>query len=270
MQNLITQATDSFLSSFVIKSKEMMLEFLLSLIEMINTHLMNLFETPIIRDFVSMGTTIGRFLFAATLIILLIDIVEEAGSMKNDQFKAIEWPTIFFNMVKAVVFIEAAPQLSIIALRMISISVGEFDPSPYLNSIINMDINMFGMAIAIIAVGGFTLLTILRFGAILIQAFSVFLYVPDIVRGHTTSMGTWIRQTVAILLTYFLQYVLFFIGLVSYFNTETITAYLLWLTMLYVSKYLDKFGMSSGIKGVVSSGVSVAQSAKSAMTLLGG
>ena len=48
MQNLITQATDSFLSSFVIKSKEMMLEFLLSLIEMINTHLMNLFETPII------------------------------------------------------------------------------------------------------------------------------------------------------------------------------------------------------------------------------
>lgn len=130
MQNLITQATDSFLSSFVIKIKEMMLEFLLSLIEMINTHLMNLFETPIIRDFVSMGTTIGRFLFAATLIILLIDIVEEAGSMKNDQFKAIEWPTIFFNMVKAVVFIEAAPQLSIIALRMISISVGEFDPAP--------------------------------------------------------------------------------------------------------------------------------------------
>lgn len=99
MQNLITQATDSFLSSFVIKIKEMMLEFLLSLIEMINTHLMNLFETPIIRDFVSMGTTIGRFLFAATLIILLIDIVEEAGSMKSDQFKTIEWPTIFFNMV---------------------------------------------------------------------------------------------------------------------------------------------------------------------------
>ena len=59
-------------------------------------------------------------------------------------------------------------------------------------------------------------------------------------------------------------------GLITYFNAQIVQACILWLTMLYVSKYLDKFGMSSGIKSVVSSSVSVAQGATKAIGLLGG
>lgn len=262
MEGLINTATDSFVSSFFASIEKTLIEFFMQLIQLVNTSLLGIFDMPIVSDFVQMGMTVSRILFGATVVILMIDVIEEASSMKSDQAKAIEWPTILFNLVKAAIFSEAAPQLSIIALRIVVEVVGQFDPSPYLSGMMTGLADFaLGTLIAIIAVGGFAAITMMRFGAILIQAATAFLYVPDIVRGHTTSMGNWIRQTVAILLTFFLQYILFYQGLVCCFEAQLIPALMLWLAMFYVSKYLDKYGMSSGITGAISSASNAVQGA---------
>lgn len=269
MQELIESAVEFFLESFFVQIKSGMIRLIMTLIELVSKGMLGLFEEPLTKDFIQTGMMLGRILFVCTIVILMLDIVEEIGSMKNEQFKAVEWNTIIINLIKAVVFVEAAPRGSIICLYLVVDSVNSFDPAPYLNNIPNAP-EIFGLIVIIIAVGGFCIVTMMRSCAILIQAFTAFLYVPDIVRGHTTSMGNWIRQTIAILLTFFLQYVLFFQGLVAYFNFQYIIAITLWIGMMNVSKFLDKYGMSSGVTSVLSTGASVAQGAVKAVTTLAG
>lgn len=269
MQKLIESAVEFFLESFIVKIKSGMIRLIMTLIEFVSKGMLNVFDEPITIDLINMGIAIGHILFACTILILMIDIAEEAGSMKNDQFKAVEWPTILMNLAKAAVFVEAAPRLAIMSLYLVVDSVNSFDPEPYLNNLPNAP-EIFGLIVIIIAVGGFCIVTMMRSCSILIQAFTTFLYVPDIVRGHTTSMGNWIRQTIAILLTFFLQYVMFFQGLVAYFNFQYIIAITLWIGMMNVSKFLDKYGMSSGVTSVLSTGASVAQGATKAVTTLAG
>ncbi len=268
MQNLIISAIDTFLSSFRIKLEECLINFFMQVLQVVNSLLLTTFDIPMIVDFVEAGIWMGRILFGATFVILLIDIMEENGSWKSDQFKAIEWTTIFLNLMKAAVFVETAPRLTILSMKLVADSVNQFDPTPYLNGMKSWIGTLFiGIIISIIAVGGFAVVTIMRFGAILIQAFTAFLYVPDIVRGHTTSMGSWIRQTVAILLTFFLQYVFFFLGLVACLEVNLVVAAILWMIMIYVAKYLDKYGMSSGVTGAFSSAQSMVKSASDVISM---
>lgn len=105
-------------------------------------------------------------------------------------------------------------------------------------------------------------------GAMFLQALTVFLYVPDIVRGRTTSMGDWIRQTLSILVTYMFRNVLFFIGFTSAINLDIIAMSCAWITMIGAAKLLQKFGMSSGFGGAVSSTVSIGQSAFSTIAAI--
>lgn len=267
MENLINIAIDKFLSNFFARIKYGLITSFMNLIELVSSNLLKLFDTPIIVDFMYAGIWISRILFGATIFILLIDILEENGSWKSDQFKVIEWTTIFLNLMKAAVFVEAAPRFAILAIHLTVGSVSSFDPKPYLTGIPINGTSLLAIIIGIVAVGGFAITTLMRFVAILIQAFSSFLYVPDIVRGHTTSMGSWIRQTVAIVLTFFLQYTLFFMGLVCFCESEIILACALWIGMFLCAKYLDKFGMSTGVTGALSSSISMAQSASNAISM---
>ena len=54
------------------------------------------------------------------------------------------------------------------------------------------------MIIVLIALVSFFCISLFSVGAMFLQALTVFLYVPDIVRGRTTSMGDWIRQTLSV------------------------------------------------------------------------
>lgn len=248
---------------------ESIIKFIMDVISIINTNLLNAFSIPVISDFIFLGIRLGEILYAATFIILLMDIAEEASSMKSDQFKAIEWTTIFANLVKAFIFVEAAPRLAIMSMQTGARLVKEFDPSSYLNFINSTapHLGLIGLLIMLVGVVGFALITMMRFAAMLIQAFSAFLYIPDIVRGHTTSMGDWIRQAVCICLTFFLQQVLFFMGIVCFYSSDVIPACMLWLGMFYTPVFLGKYGMSSGVTGVLSSGARIATST---INLIGG
>lgn len=269
MEALIQLASDLLVNTFFQKFQTGVVNFFTSLISVVTQGVLNLFNTPILLDFVEMGILVGRLVFGATFLILLIDLLEEAGSWKSEQAKAIEWTTIFFNLIKAVVFMEFAPKAGIVCFRLIVESVSTFDPTPYLNGMLTSIPSMLiGALVGIVAVGGFAIVSVMRFGAILVQSFTVFLYVPDVVRGHTTAMGSWIRQTVANLLTFFLQYVMFFMGLTLCVDGQFVPACALWIVMCMLSKYLDKYGMSTGVTGAISTASHTAQSACHAISAM--
>ncbi|MEG1640872.1 MAG: DUF6045 family protein, partial [Ruthenibacterium sp.] len=189
----------------------------------------------------------------------------EASSFKSDQFKVIEWPTVFWNTVKTLIFIELAPRAAIMAMQVSSKMVGQLDTAQYFSTGYVGALSNWQLITILIAIAGFTCVSMMRFGAMLIQAFTPFLYVADMMRGHMSSMGDWLRQTIAIALTFFLQHILFFQGTVCFSTGSPLVGGMLWLTMFFVSKYLTKFGISSGVTGALSSANGMAQNALGTM-----
>lgn len=261
---------DAF-SVFTQRLTETILSFftnaLAKVMSILNESVFAVFNEPMIISLLDFGIWVGRLVFVVSIVILLIDLAEEASSFKSDQFKVIEWPTIFFNIIKAVAFMEFAPRGAVLAMQVSSSMVGTLDAAEYFKDVSFSPGNLtMAMLIGLVAAICFAGVSIMRFGAILIQAFTPFLYVADIIRGHTTSMGDWMRQTIAIILTFLLQNILFIQGCISWASGSTIIAYMLWLTMVFTSKYLTKFGMSSGITGALSSVNGMAQGTLSAVS----
>ena len=63
-------------------------------------------------------------------------------------------------------------------------------------------------------------------------------------------MGGWIRQALAILLNYFFNYLIYYIGLFLFVQGDLFSAVIPWAALFTVPRLLDKFGFSSGSGGI--------------------
>ena len=217
------------------------------------------YQSELVQSALSFSRWLGYFVLAGALIATLLDIAEELANVKPG--KDIEYMTIGVNFLKGLLFIEMAPVLAQQSMVIGAELSGAFrvDSSSILSGVIlqHLTIAIF----VLIALISFFCMSLFSVGAMFLQSITVFLYVPDIVRGRTTSMGDWIRQSLSILVTYLIRCVLFFIGFTAAVNSDIITMCVAWLTMLGAARILQKFGMSSGFGGAVSSTVSIGQSA---------
>lgn len=212
---------------------------------------------PLMVAFVNFIRWVSVGMVAASTVMLLADIIEEAGKDRH-----IEWSTVIMNFFKGLGFALIAPSAAINMLMISSQLAGALDLSTaliYTNDQM-MDMPASLLLIMLIACVVFAFMSLSRFGTMLVQVVSTPLYVSDIVRGETAAMGSWIRQTVAISLTYLIQTILFYLG--AYFITmyaQPFLGYACWFALPNVARVLQKFGMSTGVTGVVSSAASVAQ-----------
>lgn len=257
--NILFGSIGKMLNLFLVNS-------VMSAMGWLNTVGTGFFDAKIIADSFEFSRFLSYLVFGATLIITFFDIVEDLSEVGNG--KTIEFATIFMNLFKGLMFIEIAPVLakqSIIVGADLS-SAFNVDTSTITNGFFNNNVTL--MLIILIASVSFFCLSLFSVGAMFLQAITVFLYVPDIVRGRTTSMGDWIRQTLSLLVTYMLRNILFFLGFLSAVNVDIITMAICWITMFGTARILQKFGISSGFAGAVSSTISMGQSAVSAVSSL--
>lgn len=224
------------------------------------------YQSELVKSALSFSRWLGYFVLAGALIATLLDIAEELANVKPG--KDIEYMTIGINFLKGLLFIEMAPilaQQSIIIGTELSGAL-RVDGSSILAGAFLQHITI--AIFVLIAIISFFCMSLFSVGAMFLQSITVFLYVPDIVRGRTTSMGDWIRQSLSILVTYLVRCVLFFIGFSAAVNSDLITMGVAWLAMLGAARILQKFGMSSGFGGTVSSTVSIGQSAFSTIAAI--
>ena len=266
MTALITLALNAVFDGIGERLDVLLVNTVMTVMTWVNSLSTSFFSSELVQSAQSFSRWLSYFVLAGALIVTLVDIAEELANVKPGQ--SIEYLTIGINFLKGLLFIEMAPvlaQQSIIiganlsgAFRVDSSSItnGSFNPSPLI------------MIIILIALVSFFCMSLFSVGAMFLQALTVFLYVPDIVRGRTTSMGDWIRQTLSILVTYMFRNVLFFIGFTSAINLDIIAMSCAWITMIGAAKLLQKFGMSSGFGGAVSSTVSIGQSAFSTIAAI--
>lgn len=275
MISLLRLAIDTLFETLVDRFHAWLLNLIMDAISWVEGAGAWFFNSMIVQKTLEFTAWLAWGIFGVAFVILLLDIGEELGGYKPGQ--GMEFTAIFTNFIKAIAFILMGPRLAVIAMQLAANATGQMsvDYTALKTEVPNMfSLNLGGLLplipiIILIAVIGFFCLTLFSAGGIFIQAATAFLYVPDILRGRTTAMGDWMRQTISILTTFLFRHILFIIGLAGALSGDYITMAVAWITMFGVAKLLQKFGMSSGFGGMVSHTTQMGQSAMYTMMMFG-
>ena len=206
-----------------------------------------------------------------SLFFLMMDVVEQSGR--------VNWSILFSNLCKGMAFVlfnryigQATLQLAIQCADALNIQV---DPpaAGIIKSMLGIERSgifvILVVLVILVAFIAFFFISLLRNGAMFVQILSSSFYIPSIIRGDTAQLGEWLRQTVTIAATYFLQYLLFYLGLgeldagigsVTAMSKVFVITGTCWLTMFMVPRILERFGYTSGAREVFSAAGSMASS----------
>jgi len=236
------------------------------LINLSSTAADKFWDYDLILGFLRFSRWVAVGVVAASTVMLIFDVVEDAGRQRK-----IDFTVVYTNFFKGLAFALIAPEAGKYALMVINQLAGSLKISGILQTNLVNNINKTGNPVVtwiLVAIASvvFLVMSLARFGTMFVQCMTPCLYVSDIVRGETAAMGSWIRQTTAIAITHLIQTSLFYLG--AYFTGIDFTLFLAgacWIGMIQTKKVLDKYGMSCGVTGVVSS---AAQAAVQGITLV--
>lgn len=261
MSALMGLAIDTMFGSIADRFRSMLPNLIMTVISWLEQLGIAFFDSAFVSQTLTFTKGISWLVLGAAFVVMLLDIGEELGGYRPGQ--GVEFTTIFTNFIKTIAFVLMAPDLAIIAMQLSVTATGQmsidYDTFRAQANGVLLDTAVISI-IVLIATVAFFVYTLFAVGGIFIQAATVFLYVPDIMRGKDTAMGEWIRQTVAILLTFLFRHLLFVIGLAAALSGDVITMAVAWITMFSVAKLLQKFGASSGFGGMVSRTAQAGQS----------
>lgn len=218
-------------------------------------------DVPAIEVCLDFFGWVNGIVLVVSLLLLCMEITEQSGR--------VNWAIVFSNCCKGFIFVFFNRYIGLATFTITeqatkAIGVNLKSPSSaFISSAVSKltagatsAIFLILMTLAILAAFiAFFIMAMLRNGTLLVQIFSSSFYIPSIIRGDTAKLGDWLEQTVAISVTFFIQYLLFCIGLdhlSSFSGDGLVTTATCWLTMFFVPRILAKFGYSSGTASVLS------------------
>lgn len=208
----------------------------------------------LVSGLVRFCVNLGRGILIATFLVVLFDIVEDVTAGRK-----VFASTAISNLFKAMAFVELAPRLGQYSLDLcdrlvVALNLKLTSENTVIDNVVSAVAGLFAIIIAAFACGYFLFQTLKRFGTMLIQVMTSVLYVPSIIRGDTTAMGSWLRQTISIALTFFFQYFMFYLGITLIQRADSFLIGIgCWASMGMIPRILDKYGLSSGTGGGLAS-----------------
>ena len=203
---------------------------------------------------VASGAGVSILVWAVSLIIVIQDVLEAISEEKR-----VYLGSVIGDSLKAVVFSQASPFLGILVIKFLFQIMALLNWSDSLVASWTDLVaetagfsRIMGILITVIASGYFFLCTIKNSGLFFVMLLLCPLYVPAITRGDHSAMGGWIRQALAILLTYFFNYLILLHRPVFCFVQGDLFQCPSSLGQLCLQspRLLDKFGFSSGSGGI--------------------
>ena len=206
---------------------------------------------PLIQAAIRFSQWVAFGVMGISILFMIIDYAEDIAAKSS-----ISISEMVMNIIKGFVFCLIAPQMSILAITLgsqlaemlnLTSMVGSVSAPPVVDP--TAITYVLWILVCLIAFVVFLFITARQYGMMLIQIMTYALYVPGVVRGDTQSMGAWMRQTVAITVTYLCQYFLFYLGMVFTTLNSPIGTLVCWTGMASAAKVLNKFGLSAGFGG---------------------
>lgn len=234
--------------------KNTLLDLCQNLLTLIAKGTSGFFTNNIISAFLSFSQWANIVVLTVSFLFMLFDLAEEHATNKD-----VDYTVLFGNIVKGIIFVEFNAQLAIMAMSISDIITTQlnFKITASANNIFaeisqsytSVTFTTFLLLAILIGAVVFFVMSVMRYGAMFVHILSSSLYIGDILRGDTTSIGSWLRQMVAIAITYVMQYICFYLGLFFLAEQDIIMWAIMWAGMAAVTKILQKFGYSTGTKG---------------------
>lgn len=224
----------------------------------------NFWNDPMIKAFLSFSQWANMVVFTVSVIFMLFDIGEELASGKG-----VDYGIVFTNILKALLFVSLNSTLAQMAMLLSDTVTTKLDfkittkasnifdtlNAAYSGSLPFLIVMLIVILIACLV---FFVMAVMRYGSMFVLILSSSFYITDILRGDTTSLGSWLRQMIAVAGTYIFQYITFYLGLYYLVQNNIVMCAVCWAGMGNAGKVLQKFGFSSGTKGVFSTASSMA------------
>ena len=220
-------------------------------------------QNNLLYAFLDFSVAINLIVLVVSILILCYDLAEEN--------KPIIWKQILLNLFKGGLFTLFSRHIGILCLTLSNLIVQylEIDVEPsVLWSVVtalpstSLAMTLIWVLILIVSFVAFGVVCVIRNASMFVLIMSSALYIPDVVRGDTAKMGDWIRQVIAVSLTFVFQYILFCVGIGGCIQYNPVTALTGFAGIFVVPKVLQKFGYSSGVTGIFSSAGNMAMQAR--------
>lgn len=264
MSGIVNGLIQQALSALQDQIKSSILGLCNNILSLISSGTAGFWSNDIIKVFIDFSKWANMVVFVVAVIFMLFDMGQEFACGKE-----VDFGVVFVNTVKALIFVQfnaliaqTAMALSDLLTTNMSFSLPTNTSSMYvaLNSNIATDFlfDLLIMIFVLIVSVVFFVMSVMRYGSMFVLILSSSMYVGDILRGDSTSMGSWLRQMVAIAGTYTFQYITFYLGLYFLMQGNIVMSCMLWAGMFNASKVLQKFGYSTGAHNALGTAGSLA------------
>lgn len=230
-------------------------------INIVNSITMDFWDNYYVSLILDFGTWIAWGVFAVSFIVLLCDLAEERSTGQP-----IDWGMVFSSISKTICFILFARWIAIWSLKFIGVLTDflgavldygrmKSGMSGIYSGVDTLEVYTKSALILVVAIvlcaccWIFIYQSFKRFGNMFIHVMQAPLYVPDIIRGDTKKIGEWLRQMIAISVTYGFQYMCFYLGATLLMDGQVLTALPFWIVFTQIPKILQQFGWSTGTTG---------------------
>ena len=118
LEDIVLNVVDLMINSLEAKLEERIMNTLISFVGKAMQPSFGYWDEQIVIAILAFLQWLSYFIFSCSMLVLIADIAEENSSLRSGQFKPIEWPTIFINVLKAIAFIEIAPIAGRLSLEL--------------------------------------------------------------------------------------------------------------------------------------------------------
>lgn len=236
--SFFTKPLDTFLNQAI--------EFMFS---GLNSAVLTIFDDPILSAILTIINIFSWVIFFVTIFFYLLKIAKEVNK---------DWATICNCFIEAFLFVTANQllaktcfYLSCMISQIYNFAVFETPKwTDYISP--SLGFNGFTLLVALIALVGFFVVTIMRAGNMFIQILIAPLYVPYVLMGDKQKWSEWLLGVVSVGFTYVVQYTVFYSGymIIRFADFFDFTSKFIGIGLLFgtfgVPKAMQKFGWSSG------------------------
>lgn len=237
-------------------------DFANSVIDFVLTLVDGFWQNNLLEAFLDFSVAVNLIVLVVSILILCFDVAEEN--------KPIIWKQIFANLFKGGLFTLFSRHIGMLCLTLSNLIVKNLQIDVDRSALWNIStalpsgvigVSMIWILILLIAFVAFGVVCVMRNASMFVLMMSAALYIPDVVRGDTAKMGDWIRQVIAVSLTFVFQYIMFCIGVGGCISVDPATCLTGFAGIFVAPKLLQKFGYSSGVTGIFSSAGNMAMQA---------
>lgn len=209
-------------------------------------------NNEVVNAFISFSSFCCWGVFAASLVFLIVDIAHEYASGKS-----VIWANVVKGFLYGAMFAIFSYRIPPLGCQLAADMMSAFGFQGMTYDVTVTEAKLSAI-MQLILLGTLNVAAIVMFflvsarqAMVLVHLMTASFYVPEIVRGDTTKMSDWLRQLVAIIGTFFFQYIMFIGGMECICNGMVFIGISFICGAFAAPKVLERFGWQNSGRGVL-------------------